>query len=65
MLNLFKKNRGEIVVVFLAVLAVYIISVKTDTPVKSIHFVIMSTFYSVLGIFSLKMAKRSIEKSKK
>lgn len=59
MIELLKKNVGEIIVIFLAVLAVYIIATKTNTPVNSIHFLIMSTVYAAAGIITLKLVKRS------
>ncbi|HCB31569.1 MAG TPA: hypothetical protein DEP50_13455 [Acinetobacter lwoffii] len=64
MLEILKKNIAEIIVIFLAVLAVYIIAINTNTPVNSIHFLIMSTIYSAMGIFAIKMAKRSLKKDK-
>lgn len=64
MLELLKKNIPEIIVIFLAVLAIYIIAIKTNTPVNSIHFAIMSTIYSAMGIFAVKMVKRSLRKDK-
>lgn len=64
MIELLRKNIAEIIVIFLAVLAVYTIAIKTNTPVNSIHFAIMSTIYSVMGIFAIKLAKRSLKKDK-
>ena len=64
MIEPLRKNIGEIVVIFIAVLIVYFIAIKTNTPVKSIHFIIMSTIYSTMGIFAIKVAKRSIKKHK-
>lgn len=64
MIELLRKNIAEMIVIFLAVLAVYTIAINTNTPVRSIHFVIMSTIYSAIGIFAIKMAKRSLKKDK-
>lgn len=64
MLELLKKNIAEIIGIFIAVSFVYFMALKTNTPVKSIHFVIMCTVNSFMIIFTIKMIKRYVLNNK-
>lgn len=61
MIKLLKKNILEIFTIFLAVVVVYMIAIKTNTPTNNIHFAIISSVYAIAGIICVKLAKKTIK----
>lgn len=55
MLELLKKNRAQIITIFVSVSIAFFVEQKIGNPFDDGQFIVMAAIYSALGLISLKL----------